>query len=222
MRRAWGLWLAIGLALAQTPARYRVAGPDSAQLAEAVAAALAQWRALDGALIAELDPNALHTFRFGEPERFPPGLYSLTLQREINGVRTVESLLLPASARFEQALAHQVGLLLGLPPAAQGIMQPRFSEATPEAPGELERAALAQLKQFPREDINRDGVVDFYDLVRLARAFGQRGVNLPEDLNQDGVVDERDLELLRARYTFTPPSPTPPGAAEAGDGDAAP
>lgn len=191
---------------------YQVQGPDSELLADAVEEALAQWQSLDATLAAELRPDGQHVFRFGSAERFPPGTHSLTVQRQQGGRRTIESVLRQEGERFEQALLHEVGIMFGLPTAEVGIMSPRFSDETSPLLGETERETLETLEQFEREDINRDGVVDFYDLVLLARAFGRQGVNLPEDLNQDGVVDERDLELLRQRYTFTPPSPDPPGS----------
>lgn len=196
----------------QTVVSYQVLGPDSEVLAEALDEAMAQWTSLDDTLAAELRPDGLHIFRFGDTERFPPGTHSLTVQRQQAGGRTVESLLRQGSERLEQALLHEVGIMFGLPVAEVGIMNPRFNEETPPLLGETERETLETLEQFEREDINRDGVVDFYDLVQLARAFGRQGVNLPEDLNQDGVVDERDLELLRQRYTFTPPASSPPGS----------
>jgi hypothetical protein len=196
----------------QTVVSYQVQGPDSEVLAEALDEALAQWISLDDTLAAELRPDGLHIFRFGDTDRFPPGTHSLTVQRQQPSGRTVESLLRQGGERLEQALLHEVGIMFGLPVAEAGIMNPRFNEETPPLLGETERETLETLEQFEREDINRDGVVDFYDLVQLARAFGRQGVNLPEDLNQDGVVDERDLELLRQRYTFTPPAASPPGS----------
>lgn len=78
------------------------------------------------------------------------------------------------------------------------------------APTPVDVEALRQLRVFAPEDINRDGVVDFYDLAELAQAYGSRGVNLAADLNGDGVVDDADLEALRRAYRFSPPAERPP------------
>jgi hypothetical protein len=85
---------------------------------------------------------------------------------------------------------------------------------TPEA--ELSEADIAEAlaqQQFHPADLNRDGVVDFYDLIILAREFGRSGVGFAADLNRDGVVDQADLALLEEVYTFAEPSETPPGQA---------
>ena len=46
-------------------------------------------------------------------------------------------------------------------------------------------------------DVNRDGVVNILDLIRVARQLG-KGVppNSPEDINGDGVVNIFDLTLV--------------------------
>ena len=46
-------------------------------------------------------------------------------------------------------------------------------------------------------DVNRDGVVNILDLLRVARMLGQRiAANSPEDVNGDGIVNIFDLTLV--------------------------
>ena len=45
-------------------------------------------------------------------------------------------------------------------------------------------------------DVNFDGVVDIFDLVRVGSAFGEEGEGLLEDVNVDGVVDIEDLVFV--------------------------
>ena len=45
-------------------------------------------------------------------------------------------------------------------------------------------------------DVNFDGVVDIFDLVRVGSAFGKEGENIIEDVNWDGVVDIEDLVFV--------------------------
>ena len=45
-------------------------------------------------------------------------------------------------------------------------------------------------------DVNFDGVVDIFDLVRVGSAFGEEGWELMEDVNVDGVVDIEDLVFV--------------------------
>ena len=56
-------------------------------------------------------------------------------------------------------------------------------------------------------DVNRDGVVDDADLLRVLFAFGGRGYT-NEDTNWDGIVDDADLlEVLRRFGDTCPPFP---------------
>jgi uncharacterized membrane protein len=56
-------------------------------------------------------------------------------------------------------------------------------------------------------DVNRDGVVDDTDLLRVLFAFGGRGYT-NEDTNWDGIVDDRDLTAVLFSFNnICPPSP---------------
>jgi len=65
---------------------------------------------------------------------------------------------------------------------------------------------------FPRADLNGDGVVDDVDLgiVNVAVGYGNC-TGCPEDLNNDGVVNEGDLMLVRNAWSsLNGPLPQPP------------
>ena len=56
----------------------------------------------------------------------------------------------------------------------------------------------------PTPDINQDGIVDIYDLILIASAYGSRPGS-PEwnpyaDLNQDGIIDIYDLIIIASHY----------------------
>lgn len=182
-------------------------------LEERVAAALAAWAGAEGvAVTARLVAEADTLIGYGSAAAFGPDTHSLTVARTEAGRRMLEVRLNPASPLRERALLHEVGILLGLSTSDRGIMNPRFTDDTPSAPTEEDFSALRALFAQPSEDINRDGVVDFYDLWLLAQSFGRSGINLPADINRDGVVDRADLALLQAAYLFAGPSETPPAA----------
>lgn len=49
-------------------------------------------------------------------------------------------------------------------------------------------------------DINSDGVVNVFDLVRVGSQFGQSGDHLSGDVNGDGTVDVLDLVLVCSHF----------------------
>ena len=176
---------------------------DTAQgpltLAEEVAEALALWQAaLPDDDLAE--PEARIAFA---PDLLGPDTASVTL-RWSDG-RT-EVLLAPTRYRRTPVLLHELGLLLGLPSADVGVMDPSVRATSPAAPTEQDIVLLRDVRSFPPADIDRSGRVDFYDLAALGAAFGSVGVNLAADLNDDGRVDEEDLTILREAYVFSEPA----------------
>ena len=206
-----------GLALAID---YQVDGEGGpANLAEAVTAAFSVWQGVEGADVeAEVSENATNLIRYGGGDDFGPETYSLTLQRSEDDTRRVVVLLNPTlepqNELRRRALLHETGVLLGLDTLnsdeGEGVMNPVFPAGAAAALSEVDRAAITNLETFSPEDVNRDGVVDFYDLSELAASFGQSGVSLPGDINADGVVNDTDLTLLREAYVFSEPSETGP------------
>lgn len=92
------------------------------------------------------------------------------------------------------------------------VMNPSISPDDSTELGDFEKQLIDNLQLFVSQDINRDGVVNFYDLVALSQAFGRRDVNDPADINKDGIVDQGDVDELQSVYTFSDPSETAPGS----------
>lgn len=65
---------------------------------------------------------------------------------------------------------------------------------------------LVQYKIFKPWDINRDQIIDIYDLVLVGKHFGEQIVGEPEvnpDVNGDGVVNIFDLVLVGSHFGET-------------------
>lgn len=211
----WPLFTALVLGGLAFAFDYRIdaeGGPEG--LSERVERASARWSGVEGGEFeageAEDAPNLI---RYGDGERFGNDTFSLTVQRTPNP--TTEVLLNPAEPS-DRALTHELGLLGGLSaaPGARSVMNPAIPQ---EADAELtpaDEAALRALAAFVAEDINQDGVVDFYDLADFSTAFGETGVSLPADIDDNGVVNRADLDRLRDAYTFGAPAETSPEAGE--------
>ena len=89
-----------------------------------------------------------------------------------------------------------------------------FIAAAQNAPVEIaaKQKTPALQTDFPRADLNGDGVVDDVDLgiVNVAVGYGNC-TGCPEDLNNDGVVNEGDLMLVRNAWSsLNGPLPQPP------------
>ncbi|HEX7039263.1 MAG TPA: hypothetical protein VF202_04015 [Trueperaceae bacterium] len=182
-------------------------------LSDRLAAAAAAWEELAPDTVeVSRSPDADHAFAYGDPALFGPAVLTLTLAegREVRVlVRPEEHELLAA------ALRHEVGALLGLPPTPSGVMAMALTDPA-ALPGEAELAELAALTSFDPADLDRDGVVGFGDLLELAAAYGQAGVNVRGDLDGDGDVDDDDVAVLRRSYRFTAPAGAPSPDEEGG------
>ncbi len=202
-----------------TSVTYRVDAEGGAgTLSEDVAAAFATWREVEGAgfTATESEDEAGAVVRYGDAAQFGPDTVSLTLSSSEGAGENAQRLTVLVNPDAPElrpaALLHETGVLIGVPASSApgDVMNPAL---TPGAPAELtqaDRDAVVSLETFVPEDLNRDGVVDFYDLTRFGAAFGQTGVNIEGDFNGDGTVDETDLALLEAAYVFAPPSETAP------------
>ncbi len=207
----WPLFTALVLGGLAFAFDYRIdaeGGPEG--LSERVERAGARWSGVEGSEFeASETEDAPNVIRYGDGERFGSDTFSLTVQRTPNP--TTEVLLNPAEPS-DRALTHELGLLGGLSaaPGTRSVMNPAIPQ---EADAELtpaDEAALRALAAFVAEDINQDGVVDFYDLADFSTAFGETGVSLPADIDDNGVVNRADLDRLRDAYTFGAPAETPP------------
>lgn len=190
-------------------------------LSTAVGSAARAWETAAPGLVTFVDADAAaepeapatgsaatHLIAYGDPNLFGPDALSFTLVRA--GTAATEVLVSPSAGELlHPVLLHELGVLAGLPEGGAGVMASAVTAgATAPAPVDVE--ALRALQVFRPEDINRDGVVDFYDLAALAEAFGSRGVNLAADVNGDGVVDDRDLAAVQRAYQFLPPAESAP------------
>jgi hypothetical protein len=133
----------------------------------------------------------------------------------------------PEQPSDEQATSEQPSETPAASLTPNSVMNPSIAPDDSVELGDFERQLLERLELFVSEDINRDGVVNFYDLVALAQAFGRSGVNDPADINRDGLIDQQDVEALRSAYTFSDPAETAPGSSpteetEATDGTTPP
>lgn len=187
-----------GLELSVDPA----GGPLT--LEDEVAAALADWRA------AGVDPDAVAArvrIRYGDAGRFGPDAVAWVLLRGAaeEGPRLFDVLVSPDAPSLRAALIPALGVVLG-GALGSGALDPVLDPAGARVPTAADGTALEERRSALPGDLNRDGRVDFEDLLLFAEAYGRRGVNLPADLNGDGVVDAADLALLREAYTFTPPT----------------
>ncbi len=190
------------------------ASGGSLALEEVASAALEDWRA------AGADPDAVDTtvrLAYGDAARFGDDVLSWLLLRPegLVGVGSAgdpaapgpgyEIQLHPGLEPTRAALIPAFGVILG-GTFGQGALDPYVDPEQPRLPTPVEAQALRDQRSAVPGDLNRDGVVDFEDLLLLAAEYGQRGLNLPSDLDRDGVVGDGDLDLLRAAYTFTGPA----------------
>jgi hypothetical protein len=175
-------------------------------LEDEVAAALSDWRA------AGVDPDLVDAdvrVAYGAEARFgPDAVVWVLLRSRADAIRpTYEVLVAPGATALRSALIPALGVVLGGSLGA-GALDPLLDPSGPRRPTEAEGAEIEARRTALPGDLDGDGVVGFEDLLLMAAAYGQRGVNLAADLDASGVVDAADLDLLRSSYTFDPPLPT--------------
>lgn len=174
-------------------------------LVEDVEAAFALWTEAGAPAAALVPDSAAALFRYAPADSFGPDTVTLTLQRPA-AEPALELVVNPElQPDWPGALVHEAGLVLGLSAADSGVMQPLLQQDGPDEPQEADITRLLSSVNAVPGDLTGDGVVDFLDLLELAAAFGNRGVNLPADLDSDGTVTREDLRLLRDNYVFSEP-----------------
>jgi hypothetical protein len=180
--------------------------PPDGELAAAVEAAVEDWRA------AGVDVDAVEAtvgVRVGTTARFGPDVTAWVVVRggASDADRGFEILVAPDARSPRAALIPALGVVLG-GTLGRGALDPVLDPAGPRRPTPADGLALTERLSAVPGDLDRDGRVDFEDLLLMAEAFGRRGVNLPADLDGDGLVDAADLDLLRESYVFDPPNPS--------------
>lgn len=215
-------FLACILAGGALAAGYRIdpaGGPNN--LKQRVNRAAQSWKdaAPKGLDLSEKD-DAKTAFMYGDGTRFGPDTLSLTLRYQPDS--TAEVWLNPAVPN-QRVLLHEMGLLAGLQlsDTPESVMNPAIGENDPAALGKSDRSALAIQANYAKEDVNQDGVVDFYDLFAIGSDFGKSEANLKADINEDGSVNEGDISALQKSYTFAAPSETAPRSLSALSGGGA-
>ncbi len=180
-------------------------------LEEDIEIAFEKWMDIETELQANITEDANTLIKYGNQDLLGPDVVSLSISKLEGGEREVTVLFNANSDLLTFAILNETGSLAGLEVGEQGAMNPKLSSSSPSEPTGFDRQALTSLAQFAPEDINRDGVVDFYDLFDLSKAFGPQGINSSADINQDGEVDSEDVRLIELAYTFSAPARTPRG-----------
>ncbi len=178
---------------------------DDATLRDALRAAAERWREAGAPLQVAFDETASDRIEVGDASLFGPD--ALSLSRRSAGAEGIEILLRPGSeGRRLDVLAYELGRLAGMTATPRGFRSGRMPATPSDAPSADDAASfVATLTAIP-EDVNGDGLVDFYDLVAISRAFGTVGTRVAGDLDGSGEVDDADIERLRAAYEFLPAS----------------
>src|SRR5690606_33834288 len=164
-------------------------------LSSAVAEAAAAWStATDDLARFELVDESDRTVRYGDLGLLGPDAWSLTLVWSLpDGSSRLETLVSPTVGEARRAvLLHELGVTLGLPEGDGGVMVYTV-DPNGTTPSVADAAAFRAQQSFVPEDLDRNGVVDFYDLEAFGRAYGSEGVNLAADIDGDGRVDDADL-----------------------------
>jgi len=182
-----------------------IAVSEDAALRDAISAALELWSELGVSLDVSFDEGAADRIRIGDRALLGPDV--LALSRRVAGVDGIEILLAPgAEGRRTDVLAYELGRLAGLATGNRGFRAGVFPPSDTLAPSTEDAAQLLSALTNVPEDLNGDGVVDFYDFVLLGQTYGRVGTRVLGDLDGSGEVDDADVALLQERYTFQPAS----------------
>jgi len=169
-----------------------------ADLAARVEQAVVAWRE------AGVDVEAVGrvvAVRYGDAELMGPDALTLVVTGGPPGV-DLEILVRADAERLDEALLVAVGIALGGRPGSGALAAGLDADVQRRATPADVAALFAPARSLG--DITGDGAIGFADLLALAAAWGERGVNLAADLDGDGVVGASDLTLLRAAYTLRP------------------
>lgn len=178
---------------------------EDESLRDALRSAAARWRAVGAMIRVTFDDAANDHVRVGDPALLGPD--TLSLSRRVAAADGIEILVRPGSeGRRVDVLAYELGRLAGMQPAPRGFRSGRLGSEVSDAPSMADAASFqATLGALP-EDVNGDGVVDFYDLVAVGRAYGAIGTRVVGDVDGSGVVDDEDVNRVRGAYEFLPAS----------------
>ena len=102
-------------------------------------------------------------------------------------------------------LVSDTELSVTVPPGARGVAE--LVVTNPDS-----RSASIQFKyiDFPPWDVNKDGIVNIFDMVSVASQFNQSGQGLAGDINADGTVNVFDLVLVASHFAEATVATAPP------------
>ena len=102
-------------------------------------------------------------------------------------------------------LVSDTELSVTVPPGARGVAE--LAVTNPDS-----RSASIQFKyiDFPPWDVNKDGIVNIFDMVSVASQFNQSGQGLAGDINADGTVNVFDLVLVASHFAEATVATAPP------------
>lgn len=102
-------------------------------------------------------------------------------------------------------LVSDTELSVTVPPGARGVAE--LVVTNPDS-----RSASIQFKyiDFPPWDVNKDGIVNIFDMVSVASQFNQSGQGLTGDINADGTVNVFDLVLVASHFAEATVATAPP------------
>ncbi len=197
---------------------YKVSGENSTFLSDIEDAFMTWQSASVGAIEASQSASATLTFVPANDALLGPDVMTLKVKEQnlisndvsAEQARLTTTILVNEVFRespnlYKSALLHEVGVLVGIPLSASGVMQRGLTELIEPSVSLSEARALEVQASAAKEDVNRDGVVDFYDLVELAKNHSEFPQNFSADITGDGKVDAEDVNALQAAYTFSDP-----------------
>ncbi|MDZ7801625.1 MAG: hypothetical protein U5K81_12645 [Trueperaceae bacterium] len=194
----------------------RLRPPEDDALRSVLEGAAERWTTAGAPMRVTFADEARDVIRIGPAELFSAG--ALSLSRRAQDGAGIEVLLRPGSGgRRDDVVAYELGRLAGAPRRAEGLLSGTFPATPEDGPGQDDVDALREASGRTPGDLDGDGVVDLYDLARLAERYGQSGTRMPEDLDGSGTVDDADIRILREGYEFLPPAREAPPNVQEGE-----
>ena len=99
-------------------------------------------------------------------------------------------------------------LSVTVPPGSRGVV-----EVIATNPDSRSDSIQFSYIDFPPWDLDKNGAVNIFDLVRVASQFGQTAPGLPEDIDANGTVNIFDLVLVASHFGEATVATAPPRVA---------
>ena len=190
---------------------FKVEPEDDEVFSEAIARAFSTWQAVEGSqidLTQQAGENAetpTTIFRNSTSDAFGPDILAISsVERQNDQSRFVVEVKAGIDD-LDRVLLHETAMSVDLRSASEGVLDPRVESGETASLSPSDERSLSELYSYAQEDLNKDGVVDFYDLGEFASFFNREGSRIAADFNNDFVVNQEDLDRLIAQYQFSPP-----------------